>query len=108
MNMGKSLIIKLLLIVVPLSTIIIYIVYAVDRTKNPSSDAMAQGMAGGYTIVFGFIAVGLYLIIYEIGMFIHYLYLSKHRLNTKEDIIFLVSGLLLLIIEYIFFIHAIK
>ena len=95
---GSTLLIKLVLLVVPLVVIIAWFVHEGAFRRN----------GGGLETMYGTLSVAAFLLCYEIGMLIHRFYLSHKELNTTEDNVFLLVGLVLLLASIVWFMVSIS
>lgn len=95
---GSALLIKLVLLVVPLAIIIGWFIHEGAFRRN----------GGGLETMYGTLSIAAFLLCYEIGMLIHRFYLSHKGLSTKEDGIFLLVGLVLLLASIVWFMVSIS
>lgn len=89
---GSPLLIKIALLIIPLTVIIGWFVHEGGFVRG-----------GGLATVYGLLAVIAFLICYEIGLLINRYYLVKKSISTVQDDILLFIGLGILIITVIYF-----
>ncbi|MEZ0128734.1 hypothetical protein AB9T88_02630 [Flavobacterium sp. LBUM151] len=94
---GSPLVIKSSLLIIPMVVIIGW--FAHEGAFSGS---------GGLAKIYGLLALIGFLFLYEIGMLLHRYQLVKKSINTTEDTIFLIIGLILLIISLVSFLIAIS
>lgn len=94
---GSPIIIKSTLLIVPLVIIISW--FAHEGAFSGS---------GGLAKIYGILTIIAFLVCYEVGMLFNRYYLSKKSLNTIEDDILLIIGLVVLIPSIIYFLILIS
>jgi hypothetical protein len=94
---GSPIIIKLTLLIVPLVIIISW--FAHEGAFSGS---------GGLAKIYGILTIIAFLVCYEVGMLFNRYYLAKKSLNTIEDDILLIIGLVVLIPSIIYFLILIS
>lgn len=94
---GSPIIIKSALLIIPLILIVSWFVH----------EGALSG-SGGLAKIYGLVALIAFLLCYEIGLLFHRFYLIKKSIDTIQDDVFLIIGLVLLIVSIVYFLIAIS
>jgi hypothetical protein len=94
---GSPLLIKSSLLIIPLVLIVSW--FAHEGAFSGS---------GGLAKMYGLLTLIAFLLCYEIGLLLHRFYLAKKSIDTIQDDVLLIIGLILLILSFIFFLIVIS
>lgn len=94
---GSPIIIKSALMIIPAALIAGWFIH---------EGAFSNG--GGLATVYGLLTLMAFLFCYEIGLLFHRFYLVKKNMETIEDDVLLIIGLVLLLVSIVYFLIVIS